>query len=472
MSLCVFMTRIPSLTVRILRSRKKLALIPTASSAILTFSEPNVVTRTLEYDQQKSWLNELIEALRTLIRGIQMTIFITPLILSAPIAVYFTSYQEMWFDLLIKTIQTCGPVYIKLGQWASTRRDLFHPRLCYHLAKLQSQAKVHSWQHTCKILENNNLKQDIFENFNTTPVGSGCCAQVYYAKYQNQEVAVKVLHPDIKNRFLRDLTVLRSIVNGVSWIFPQLHWLSIKESLEEFATLMNIQVNLRNEANSLLKFHNNFREETNVVFPKPFLELCSDQVLVESYEHGTRIGNLIQDLESIPVENRKKLAAKGVNMFLKMVFRHNFVHCDLHPGNILVSDNEEKLIILDPGLTASLSKKDMRNFRAVFTAVVKGDGQTVGKEILAQSEQECKNPEEFIKEIEEVVTKARSKVSLAEIDVSDLLLRVFNVLRWHRVKLEPNFTSVIIAIMVLEGLGRTLDPDMDLLWAAAPFLVF
>ena len=108
----------------------------------------------------------------------------------------------------------------------------------------------------------------------------------------------------------------------------------------------------------------------------------------------------------------------------------------------------------------------------MFTAVVKGDGQTVGKEILAQSEQECKNPEEFIKEIEEVVTKARSNVSLAEIDVSDLLLRVFNVLRWHRVKLEPNFTSVIIAIMVLEGLGRTLDPEMDLLWAAAPFLVY
>ena len=105
------------------------------------------------------------------------------------------------------------------------------------------------------------------------------------------------------------------------------------------------------------------QDETNVVFPKPILELCSEQVLVESFEHGTHIGSLIQDLDTIPIESRKKLAAKGVNMFLKMVFRHNFVHCDLHPGNILVSDNEDKLIILDPGLTASLSKKDMRNFR-------------------------------------------------------------------------------------------------------------
>ena len=105
------------------------------------------------------------------------------------------------------------------------------------------------------------------------------------------------------------------------------------------------------------------QDEKNVIFPKPILELCSEQVLVESFEHGISIGTLIQDLDSTPIDSRKRLAAKGVDMFLKMVFRHNFVHCDLHPGNILVSSNDEKLIILDPGLTASLSNKDMRNFR-------------------------------------------------------------------------------------------------------------
>ena len=87
----------------------------------------------------------------------------------------------------------------------------------------------------------------------------------------------------------------------------------------------------------------------------------------------------------------------------------------------------------------------------MFSAVVKGDGKTVGEEILAQSEQQCENPQEFINEIEKVVVTARSQLSLAKIDVSDLLNRVFNVLRWHQVKMEPNFTSVIIAIMVLEG---------------------
>ena len=101
------------------------------------------------------------------------------------------------------------------------------------------------------------------------------------------------------------------------------------------------------------------------MFPKPILELCSEQVLVESFEHGTHIGTLIQHLDTIPTAKRKKLASNGIDMFLRMIFRHNFVHCDLHPGNILVSPNEDKLIILDPGLTASLSEKDMRNFRLV-----------------------------------------------------------------------------------------------------------
>ena len=95
----------------------------------------------------------------------------------------------------------------------------------------------------------------------------------------------------------------------------------------------------------------------------------------------------------------------------------------------------------------------------------------MGREILQQSEQECQHPDQFVQEIEDIVMKARSTLSLARIDVADLLTRVFNVLQKHRVKLEANFTSVILSIMVLEGLGRTLDPEMDLLWAATPFLL-
>ena len=418
----------------------------------------------------RPWIQDLIQLLKIIVRTIQMTIYVTPLIVTAPFALYITKLQKPWLNLLILTVQECGPVYVKLGQWASTRRDLFPPTLCDHLSQLQRQASVHSWSHTNSILEKYGF--DNFEQLSSTPIGSGCCAQVYKAKinstpFYNKEVAIKILHPDIKNKFLRDLTVLRAMVNSLSWVFPQLQWLSIKESLEEFAHLMNQQADLRNEAQNLKRFCENFKDDTNVIFPKPLF--CKEDILIETYEPGVPIGNLIQDIDFIAHDRRQELASKGINMFLKMVFSHNFVHADLHPGNILV--REEQLVILDPGLTATLSKRDKRNFVSVFSAVVKGDGVTVGNEILQQSEQECENPEQFVLEIESIVLQFRSKLSFAKVNVSQLLTSVFDVFRKHHVKLDPNFTSVILSIMVIEGLGKTLDPDVDLLRAATPFLL-
>ena len=179
----------------------------------------------------RSWLDDLIRILKIIFRTIQMTIYLTPLLVTAPLAIQFQKCQKPWLELLVWTIQACGPVYVKLGQWASTRRDLFHPLICNYLSKLQRDANIHPWDHTNSILEKYEINN--FEQFNTTPIGSGCCAQVYKARIANQvnDVAIKVLHPDIEYKFLRDLTVLRSMIQNLSWIFPQLQYLSLNESL-------------------------------------------------------------------------------------------------------------------------------------------------------------------------------------------------------------------------------------------------
>ena len=234
-------------------------------------------------------------------------------------------FQRPWLDLLVFTIQACGPVYVKLGQWASTRRDLFPPILCQYLSQLQRQASLHSWSYTSEILEK--YEFDNFEELCTTPIGSGCCAQVYKAKindekFFNKEVAIKVLHPDIKNKFLRDLKVLRALTYSLSWIYPQLQWLSINESLEEFAHLMNQQVDLRNEAENLLKFHEFFKNDTDVVFPKPLF--YKEDILIETYEPGTSIGCFIQDLDSITTTRRQEIASKGRHCFRSKNHFHYF----------------------------------------------------------------------------------------------------------------------------------------------------
>ncbi len=131
-----------------------------------------------------SWLQDVIAVIKILFRTVQMAVMFTPLLVSAPFALYIDRLKDPWFRLLVKTIQECGPVYIKLGQWASTRRDLFPTILCNHLSSLQRRVNTHPWRHTQALLEENfgNRVLDIFESFEETPVGSGCCAQVYKAK--------------------------------------------------------------------------------------------------------------------------------------------------------------------------------------------------------------------------------------------------------------------------------------------------
>ena len=115
---------------------------------------------------------------------------------------------------------------------------------------------------------------DVFADFDREPVGSGCCAQVYratLAQYDGVEVAVKVLHPNVENRFRRDLRLMRTFADLATWMFPDLNWLSMKEGLDEFAALMKSQLDLSVEAKNLSKFRANFSKQPDVVFPKPFL---------------------------------------------------------------------------------------------------------------------------------------------------------------------------------------------------------
>ncbi len=160
------------------------------------------------------------------------------------------------------------------------------------------------------------------------------------------------------------------------------------------------------------------------------------------------------------------------------MFSDNFVHGDLHPGNILVRDvpnedgNKKQLVVLDPGIVATLSAKDLANFRAVFKAVVLGKGDQVGQLFLDRSEHSCADKDAFVREMGALVLRARGlELRLSRVDVSALLTDVFGVLRRHRVKLEANYASVILAIVVLEGLGRTLDPELDLVRRAVPYLL-
>ncbi|XP_027626320.1 uncharacterized aarF domain-containing protein kinase 2 [Tupaia chinensis] len=523
--------------------------------------------------------------LRIWLRAGVLLVKFFPLLLLYPLTYLTPGVSALWLHLLLKATETSGPTYIKLGQWASTRRDLFSEEFCARFSKLHVRVTPHSWTHTERF-----LRQAFGEDWGCVlsfedqePVGSGCVAQVYKAhanlaglgsgsstqgkgrasRLQPSEageswglrelfehpgkawntpgnladqsfleklllpkaglsesnvvmsqasasghhtqpghlipVAVKVLHPGLLAQVHMDLMLMK-LGSRILGLLPGVKWLSLPEIVDEFEKLMVQQIDLRYEARNLEHFQHNFRNVKSVRFPTPLHPFVTRDVLVETYEESEPVSSYQQ--AGIPADLKRKIARLGINMLLKMIFVDNFVHADLHPGNILVQGADGlprsreaqlqqvdvcdtlvvavtpalrplRLVLLDAGIVAELQAADLRNFRAVFMAVVMGQGQRVAELILQHARaSQCRDVEGFKAEMAALVSQARKNtITLEKLHVSSLLSSVFKLLMTHKVKLESNFASIVFAIMVLEGLGRSLDPKLDILEAAKPFLL-
>jgi len=371
-------------------------------------------------------------------------------------------------------METAGPVYIKLSQWASTRRDIFPGVVCDTLSTLQRDTKPHSWDQTMVVLDKewgDGWEEKV--KLDRKVIGSGCCAQVYKGVVvkggKHKDVAVKVVHPGLFKQLELDLMVMQFGASMLTWLVTGIDWLSLERAVQEFRELMVGQVDMTKEAANLIKFRHNFKDHPEVSFPEPLVELCGSDVLVEDWVDGVGIHEYMGDTGR--EEEKRKLAELGVDMLLQMVFRDNYWHGDLHPGNIMVTRGG-KLCVLDTGVASSLSEADRDNLIKTFQAVVLGESSKVGQLFLERSYHECVDKEAFKIDMQNIVEEARSaQLSLDRIDVCLLLQTVFNTLMKHKVRLDANFSSVVIAIAIVEGLGRVLDPQMDLVKRALPYLV-
>ncbi|XP_071951367.1 uncharacterized aarF domain-containing protein kinase 2-like [Antedon mediterranea] len=312
-------------------------------------------------------------------------------------------------------------------------------------------------------------------------------------------VAIKVLHPRVYRRVSRDLRLLHNAAWLCSFV-PGLKWLSLPECVKEFEQLMKQQIDLRIEARNLERFCENFSDISCVKFPHPIRPYVRRDVMIMTYEEGEVISKFVTSADA-PEGLKEHLAQLGIQSLLKMVFVDNFVHGDLHPGNILVQgsagycqEKEQlmlvdlcdtvvvnrkavecplKLVFLDVGLTSHLGGKDMENFKAVFREIILGRGNRVAELFLQHaSENNCKDIQGFKDDMESLVASAHEQtLALGKVKVSNVLSSLFKILIRHQVKLESNFACIVLAIMVLEGLGRSLDPDLDILNAAKPYLL-
>jgi len=471
------------------------------AAAILSLSPVTTTTTTEASTALQSRRRRWAHLWRAFLRACQVTFVLSPLLATLPVMYVtrsvFPWFRRQWWACALWSIEALGPCMVKFMQWASTRRDILAPEVCDLLEPIQWQTRPHTWAQTLQALAT--LRSDwekvlTIEKGNCAMLGSGSVAQVYRATTTvlpageegdptapppaPRVVAVKVIHPGVKRQIEADLELLRL----GAWLVEltgHLQWWSVRDFVEEFAEIMHMQLDLRSEARALDRFRANFEGRTDIVFPQPLRPLVNEFVLVEEYVGGVPISQILKD-PAWPVKEKKAIARSGLDAFLKMVFLDNFVHGDLHPGNIFVHPataahgGKPHLTFIDAGIVTELTPQDRRNFVDLFYAIATGKGETAGRLMIERArDHQCEDPEGFSKGIARIVEEATAghHLQLGKIRVGFLIQKVLALCIQYKVKLESNFASTLLAIGVLEGVGRSLDPDLDILMAATPVIL-
>lgn len=365
---------------------------------------------------------------------------------------------------LRKSFEELGPSFIKLGQLLATREDLFDPALISELKKLQNKANPIEFS-SAKIRITNELKKpfyEVFESIEEEPIGLASIGVVYRAKLTSgEDVVVKVRRPNIRKTILVDFEIMLFLVNRIEKASTELKFLGIGKAIRDFFKNIENELNFLIEANNNEKLKNNISKidkEKIFKIPKIYREYTTEKILVMEYLVGTPF-NEIENIENHP--ELKENLIKGVKLFMHTMLADGFFHADLHGGNFFkLEDN--KIGLIDFGLVGALSKKNRSNLIAILYALVTNNFENLVYEFLDVAEYESvPDHEELIRDIRDTLTPFVG-LSVQETDVTQLTHAIVLTLSKHEIYLPREWFIIFRALMTLDGVGKSLDIDLNI----------
>lgn len=398
-----------------------------------------------------------------------------------PVAVlYFVmslrqDWYDRWLQMLLAAVQRAGPVYVKIGQWSCTREDLFAPAFRNVFKRLYNEVDVHPHADTMRIL-GEELKCDpltVFEWVQEKTVGSGSIGQVHIAKLKNSDrkVVVKVMHPGIIETIVLDFTILNNLAKKVDAWFPNLERYRLPSLSLAFTSHLAAQLDFRIEAENLERFRENFQKERYVDFPEPLMS--TQRMLVETLCVGEPANP--EFLASLPSHARDVLANKGLNTWCKMLLRDNFIHGDMHPGNILIdctSDpHEPRVTMIDVGLCQQLTEHEGHVTHDLLESFVRWSPDQCADSLLAMSDSQPYVDKDLFRDDLAHLFKHFRPTRNDENAVTNILQSVFESIRQNNVQMDPAYVSLLFAVLVLESFIMNLNPEFNMVRHTAPWLV-
>ena len=367
-------------------------------------------------------------------------------------------------------LESLGPIFVKFGQILSTRRDLVPLDIADELAKLQDQVPPFDFATVEKIITQTYGKplNEVFSQFNEVPVASASVAQVHFAHLlDGKPVAVKILRPGIADTIKKDIKLLDSMAWLLQVLMSDGERLRPREVVANFAEHLNNELDLLLEAANCSLLGRNFPNSTLLQVPEVYWDWCREQVMVMERMNGIPVSQ-IEQLRAMGID-LSKLARDGVEIFFTQVFRDGFFHADMHPGNIQVA-SDGRYIALDFGIMGTLTDTDKQYLARNFLAFFRRDYREVAR-VHVESGWVAGDVsiEQFETAIRAVCEPIFNK-PLKDISFGRVLIRLFHTARKFGLIIQPQLSMLQKTLLNVEGLGRELDPNLDLWKTAQPFL--